>query len=250
MKLLLDIGLMLKRRILEELRDPMWLFMGMTTPLLYLALFAPLLSGSAYIGGGSVVNYFMPGMLALFAFSTGTGVGWVIIDELKAGIVERFRVTPVSRFALLMGSVLKDMLAFLVPALLVTAVAAIFGFSIHIGGLLLLFLLLMMLTAMISAVCHSLGLILKVVGTLAAVITGMTLPITLLAGVLLPISAGPAWLRVLAHVNPLYYIVEASRYLGAGTVLDWHVGLAFAVTVPLLALALWWATTVMKKAVS
>ena len=42
----------------------------------------------------------------------------------------------------------------------------------------------------------------------------------LLAGVLLPISLGPTWMRVLAHFNPLYYLVEGARALAAGAFAD------------------------------
>ncbi len=37
--------------------------------------------------------------------------------------------------------------------------------------------------------------------------------LTLLAGVLLPLSLGPKWLQIIAYVNPMYYVVEAARVL-------------------------------------
>ncbi|HEY4392149.1 MAG TPA: hypothetical protein VGN02_12460 [Paenibacillus sp.] len=60
----------------------------------------------------------------------------------------------------------------------------------------MLFVLLSLLTAIISATSSSLGLILQNVGSLAAVVANLQLPITLLAGILLPLSIGPKWLRV------------------------------------------------------
>ena len=57
----------------------------------------------------------------------------------------------------------------------------------------------------------------KDINGFAAVINGLNLPVLLLGGVLLPISLGPAWMRVLAHLNPLYYAVAAARVLAAGT---------------------------------
>jgi ABC-2 type transport system permease protein len=68
--------------------------------------------------------------------------------------------------------------------------------------------------------------------------------------VLLPISFGPSWLRVVAHFDPLYYVVEGARALGAGSFSSDHVWQAFAVTVPLCALVLAWATSVFRKAVA
>jgi ABC-2 type transport system permease protein len=72
----------------------------------------------------------------------------------------------------------------------------------------------------------------------------------LLSGVLLPLSLGPAWMRVLAHFDPLYYVVEADRRLATGSITNGTVGLAFLVLIPLTAVALWWATRVYRKAVA
>jgi ABC-2 type transport system permease protein len=57
-------------------------------------------------------------------------------------------------------------------------------------------------------------------------------------------------MRVLAHFNPLYYLVAASRVLAAGSFAGGQVWQAFAVLVPLCALVLAWATRVFRKAVA
>jgi ABC-2 type transport system permease protein len=68
--------------------------------------------------------------------------------------------------------------------------------------------------------------------------------------VLLPISLGPLWIRIAAHLNPLYYLVAASRVLAAGTFSGPHVWQAFAVLTPLCAVVLAWATGVFREAVA
>jgi ABC-2 type transport system permease protein len=94
------------------------------------------------------------------------------------------------------------------------------------------------------------ALVTKEISGFAAIANGLNLPVLLLAGVLLPISLGPEWMRVLAHVNPLYYLVQASRVLASGTLSGSAVWQAFAVLVPLCALVLAWATSVLRTAVS
>lgn len=242
--------LLFKRRMIEQIRSPIWFITGLITPLLYLILFAPLLGGIPQFGEIGVANIFVPGLLALFALSNGSGIGWTVIFELKAGVIERFRVSPVSRFSLLMGNVLKDVVMFLIPALIVIIVSSFIGFEIHVSGLAVLLVLLSLLTAVVSATSNSLGLLLKDIGTLAAIVTGLQLPIMLLAGVLLPISFGPNWLQILAYLNPLYYVVEASRVLAGGTIVDMKVILAFVVMIPLGVIIFRWATNVYNKALS
>ena len=249
-------SLLVARQIKATLRQPVWLISGLITPLLYLALFAPLLKGlggglsnTAGYAGGSVVDGFMPGMLVLFAFGCGTGTAWILVNELNAGVIERFRVSPVSRLAILLGTTIKDAIMFVVPAIVVVAVAAIFGFHVHLGGLAGTFLLLAMLTATISSAAGAVGLTLKQVGSVAAVVTSLQLPLTLLAGILLPMSLGPGWLRGLAHVNPLYYATEAARQMCAGQFGRESV-VGFAVIAGLLIVTLAWGRHVYSKAVA
>ena len=249
--------LLVARQIRATWRQPVWLASGLMTPLLYLALFSPLLKGfSATLAGtpgyagGSIIDGFMPGLLVLFAFGSGMGAGWVVIDELNAGVIERFRVCPIPRGAILAGTMVKDTLMFWASSVVVVAVAAIFGFTIHLAGLLATLVLIGLLTAAISAFSATVGLKLKQIGSLAAVITGLQLPMTLLSGVLLPMSLGPTWLRVLAHLNPMYYATEAARYLCAGQFGAPAVWVGYGVIVGVLAVTVVWGQRVYGKAVA
>jgi ABC-2 type transport system permease protein len=244
-----DAELLFRRSLIQSLRRPIWLFVGVSTPLLYLALFAPLLKHFAG-SRANVLNGFLPGILALLAFASGSGPGFQTIFELRAGVIERFRVTPASRFAILIGPILASMLMMFVFDAVLVAVGAAFGFHVHWLGLAVLGVLLGLLMALMAAFSIATALLTKDISSFAAVINGLNLPVLLLAGVLLPISIGPLWLRVLAHFNPLYYLVAASRVLAAGSFGGSQVWEAFAVLVPLCALVLTWATGVFRKAVA
>lgn len=253
MKTARDIGLLFQRYITQLLRNPVWLIVGFSTPILYLALFTPLLKNLAVTGGlpgGNVLDLFLPGILSLLAFASGMGPGFNTIFELKAGVIERFRVTPASRFAILTGPILATMVMMFVFDAVVVAVGAGFGFSVHWLGLAVLAVLLGLLMIIMAAFSIATALTTKEISGFAAIVNGINLPVLLLAGVLLPISLGPAWMRVLAHFNPLYYLVQASRVLAAGTMTGPAVWQAFAILVPLCALVLTWATGVFRKAVS
>jgi ABC-2 type transport system permease protein len=248
-----DVGLLFQRYLTQLLRNPVWVIVGFSTPILYLALFTPLLKhliGSGGLPTGNVLDLFLPGILSLLAFATGIGPGFNTLFELKAGVIERFRVTPASRFAILIGPILASMLMMLVFDAAVVAIAFGFGFSVHWGGLAVLVVLLGLLMVTVAAWSIATALVTKEISGFAAIANGINLPILLLAGVLLPISLGPAWMRVLAHFNPLYYLVQASRVLAAGTLSGTAVWQAFAVLAPLCLLVLAWATRVFRTAVS
>lgn len=248
-----EVQLLFWRKLLEALRTPVWIFVGLSTPLLYLALFAPLLErleGGPGFRRGDVLDVFVPGVLCLMAFSAGTGAGWLVIFELDSGVLERLRVTPASRFALLMGNVLRDVVMMIVPALLVIVVAIPFGYHPSMAGDAVLLVLLSLVTAITSAISSALGITLREIGSLAAIVTGMTLPVTLLSGVLLPISLAPTWIRFLAHLNPLFYAVEASRALSHGRLGSGDVAEAFLILAALTLVAFTWATRAYHGAMS
>ena len=246
-------ALLFRRKLLEFLRQPTWVFVGLATPLLYLALFTPLLqplAGSRAFPTGHVLDVFVPGILVLMAFGAGMGAGWIAIWEIETGVIERLSVTPVSRLALLLGTVLRDVVTFVVPALLVIVIAVPFGFHAHWAGIAMLLVLLSLVTATVSAWSGSLGILLRQIGSLAAVVTGLQLPLTLLSGILLPLSIAPAWLVVVAHIDPLYYAVGASRDLAAGSLGSAAVVQGFAILGAITLLMLWWATRVYRRALA
>src|SRR5216684_188325 len=88
------------------LRNPVWVIIGVIQPVFYLILFAPLLESIAKSPGfpsGGAYNVFVPGLLIQLGLFGASGVGFGLIAELRSGVIERMRVTPVSRFALLLG---------------------------------------------------------------------------------------------------------------------------------------------------
>jgi ABC-2 type transport system permease protein len=250
MKLLTDARLLAWRSTLQNLRNPVWLFVGFSTPLLYLALFTPLLKSIPFVGGANVLDHFLPAILALLAWGSGTSMGFGTIFELQAGVVERMRVTPASRLALLLGPLASGLGWMLLFDLILIGVGAAFGFHIHVLGLLVLGVLLALFMFAMASFSVAMALLTKEISAFAAVINGLNLPILLLAGVLLPISIGPEWMKVLAHFNPLYYLVTAARSLALGTFSGGATWQAFAVLVPLAALTLAWATRVLRRAVA
>ena len=242
MKTARDTGLLFHRYTVQMLRNPVWLFVGFSTPVLYLVLFTPLLKELPGVRGfptGSVLELFLPGILSLLAFASGSQRRLrhhlrVAVRAHRAApghpgqpVRHPDRADPV-------GTGDDDRLR-----RVVVAVGVGFGFTVHWAGLLVLTVLLWVLATLMAAFSTATALITKDISSFAAIINGINLPLLLLAGVLLPISLGPLWLRILAHFNPLYYLVVASRSLAAGHLGDAAVWQAFAVLVPLCASSSW-----------
>ena len=152
MRTLKDTGLLFQRHFTQQLRNPVWLFVGLSSPVLYLVLFTPLLKHFTRTGStGAVLDIFFPGILALLAFASGTAQGFGTIFELRSGVIERLRVTPASRLAILAGPLVSAMTFMFFFDAIAVAVAYGFGFQIHWGGLLVLAVLIGIFMVMISA---------------------------------------------------------------------------------------------------
>lgn len=253
MKVLQEIGLLTLRCIRTALRNPVFLFMGVGTPLIYLGLFAPILKTLSTFGAletENVLTLFVPGMLPIIAFSTGLFTGFGMIDELRSGVLERFRVTPASRFSILSGPVLFDTCAAAFQSLLFCLIALPFGFRASILGMFVLFILLALLSLTTSSFGNALGVMVKSEDRYAPIVHGINLPILLLSGTLLPMSLAPSWLRIIAHFNPVYYVVEASRALAIGDFGSNSILYALLILSAFTALTMTWATRVFRKAVT
>ena len=133
MKLARDTWLIYQRSLLQVLRNPVWLIFGLLQPILYLVCFGPLLhavaSAPGFPGGGSW-NVFVPGLLLQIAVFSGGFVGFGLIAQLRYGVIERFRVTPMNRTAMLLGMALRDATVLVSQGLLLMAVAIPFGLTL------------------------------------------------------------------------------------------------------------------------
>src|SRR4030088_3485501 len=140
MKLARDTWLVCGRYFCIFIHNPAWVVVGVVQPLLYLLLFAPLLKQIQSAPGfprGGAYNVFVPGLLVQLGLFGAAGVGFSLIAELRLGVIERLRVTPVSRLALLLGRALRDIMTLLIQSVILVVIALPFGLSIHLGGLLI-----------------------------------------------------------------------------------------------------------------
>lgn len=253
MNFFIEIGLLTWRCIQSSLRNPVFLFMGVATPVIYLAFFTPLLAtlaANGSLGTDNVLTLFIPGMLPIIAFSTGLFTGFGTIDEVRSGVLERFRVTPARRFSILMGSVIFDVCSVFFQSLLFILIALPFGFRADVLGLMILFVFLGLLTLITSSFGNTMGVILKSEDSYAPLVHGINLPVLLLSGTLLPMTLAPTWLQIVAHFNPVYYVVEASRALAIGDLSSMSILYAFLALIPFVLVTLFWSTRVYKKVVT
>lgn len=244
MSTLAETSVIFVRQMRTLLRNPVWVFFGLTQPILYLVLFGPLLTNvsGGGLGGSNSWTVFVPGLLLQLTIFGAGFAGFGIIQELREGVIDRQRVTPASRLALLLGRTLSSMVTIGVQAVLIVIVAIPFGLRPAWGGVIVAIVLVCVLAMGIASASYAMGLILKEEDSFAPFIQSVSLPLLLLSGVFLPMTLAPNWLEKLSKLNPLTYLVDAARALFAG---DWGataIATGVIVTLILSALLAWWGT--------
>ncbi|MFI6760214.1 ABC transporter permease [Micromonospora sp. NPDC050417] len=242
MKFARDTWLIFERQMLLLVRQPIWVFVGVFQPVMYLLLFAPLLKPALNAPTqADAYRIFVPGLLVLLAIFGGLFQGFGLIAELRAGVIERSRVTPISRLALLLGRSLRDVVSLIVQAIIITLLALLFGLTVFIGDLLLAYLMLALIALMTSAVSYGIALMVKSEDALAPLMNTIAQPVLLLSGILLPLTFAPGWLQGVADWNPFSWAVEGTRALFAGDLGNDRVWQGLSIVAVLTAAAVTWA---------
>ena len=210
--LLRDTGTVFRRAMRMSLRNPAWLVIMMMQPILYIVLFGPLLEPlSGQLGAGNAYQIFVPGILVQLGIFGSLFVGFGLIAEYRAGVIESQRVTPASRTALLLGRVLRDVVVLTVQGTLLVLVSIPLGLRAPFWGVVLTLLVVAMLGAAFASVSYALALTLKSEDAFAPLLNAFVLPVLLLSGILLPMTLAPAWLQTVSDINPLKHVVEGAR---------------------------------------
>ena len=239
-------GIVFSREVKPLLRSPFQMVISVLQPMMFLALFAPLLPGGAT---AETLQWFVPGMVAMSCLTAATMTGSNLMYEMQTGSHERLLVSPLSRSSLLLGRALKEVVPVVAQVLVLVLVTWPFGFAVHPLGIAVAVVLLGLFSVGVGALSFALALVSKHSDWMFWTVQQTLLfPVLLSAGVLLPLDNAPAWLRLLSQVNPLTHVVEASRELFAGRFPAGTVGVGFLAAGILMAIGLAVGIRAMQKA--
>ena len=123
------------------------------------------------------------------------GMGW--INAIDRGIMDRFLVPPVSRFALVAASVVQSVVVILIQSLIIVGVAAAAGASFSARGVVLLLGLASLLGGAVCALSDGLALVARQEETLIGAVQFVVLPATFLSSGMMAANScragSPTW---------------------------------------------------------
>ncbi|MER6612729.1 ABC transporter permease [Streptomyces xantholiticus] len=243
-----DTALIFGRYARQTLRSRFQIFFGTLMPLLHLLFFGPLLTDMPLSSQGDSWQVLVPGLLLQLGLFGASFAGFAVIIEKNHGVVERMRVTPVSRLALLLGRVLRDAALFVFQALLLVLAALVTGLRAPLGGVLIGFAFVALLTVSLASLSYALALKVRTPQECGPAINALAMPSMLLSGLMLPMTLAPGWLDVLSHLMPFRYQVDAVRDAYTGEYATTTMLYGVLVAVGLAALSVTVGTRVFRRA--
>ena len=208
-----------KRSVLRIPRQPDLLVGFTIQPVMFVLLFVYVLGGAIQTPGFDYVDFLIPGIIvqsmAFGGFVTALGLA----EDLKKGLIDRFRSLPMAGSALLTGRTLADVAsnATQLAIMIGVGLAAGFRFATSIPEILAGIALCLLIGYAFSWVFAFIGLVAS--SPEAANGYGFTIifPITFISSAFVPIESMPAWLQPVANANPVTAMVDAVRALFIGT---------------------------------
>lgn len=207
-----------KRNLLRIWRTPQMMVISAIQPALLLVVFRYVLGGAIHVPGGSYVNYVVPAVFVEAVLIGGMTTSISLAQDLKSGIVDRFRSLPMSRSAFLAGRTLADLSRGISSLAIMVALGLAVGFRFNndvpaiVAGLVLIILFGYAFSWLYAAI----GLVTKDPET--AQVAGI-LPFFVLmfaSNAIVPVAVMPAWLQPFARNQPLSVTVSAVRALFSG----------------------------------
>jgi ABC-2 type transport system permease protein len=216
MRNLQDIFIITRRQILLLVRVPEVLIFSTIQPVMFVLLFRFVFGGSIDSGQpGGYVQLLMPGIFVQTVAFTLAGTASGLAEDMKKGLIDRFRSLPISRSALIIGRTLGDSLLNIV----VLAVMGITGYIVGwrptggLGNVLLGFLFLLLFGYALSWVGVLVGLSAKDARVVQNVSFIVTFPLTFLSNAFAPTTGMPRALQYFAEWNPVSTMVAGCRSL-------------------------------------
>jgi ABC-2 type transport system permease protein len=222
-------------------------------PLLWLFLFGSAMrhNRSLMVGTTDYRVYLAPGVMAQAAMFIAIFYGLAVIWERDVGQLQRLLATPLPRSSIVLGKAVGACVRAFVQAVLLLTVLALAGIALRwsVAGVLGALALLLLGTAAFACMSMLLAAAVKERERFMGIGQLITMPLFFASSALYPLAIMPAWLRVLARVNPLTYEVQGMRQMLAGVGAHGELWLDFVVVAGFFIAMLLAATRAYPKAI-
>ena len=233
-----DTVVLARRNLMRIPRQPDLLIAYTIQPVMFVLLFVYVFGGAIQTPGFDYVDFLMPGIIvqsiAFGGFVTALGLS----EDVKKGLIDRFRSLPMSRAAVLTGRTFSDVVLNCLSLVVLLAVGFAAGFNFidaTAGDVVLGIALLLLLGYAFSWIFALIGLFASTPETANAIGFTAIFPLTFASSVFVPVETMPDGLRQVAEANPFTTVSDAMRSLWLGTPAHTDVWMSFVWCIALIA---------------
>jgi len=206
-----------KRNLIKIKRVPDLLVFTTLSPIMFVLLFAYVFGGAIdQAGGGAGYREFLiAGIFAQTVVFGATLTGAGLADDVKKGIIDRFRSLPMSPSAVLTGRTLSDVVNNVIVLVVMSLTGLLVGWRIHTSVVEAAtgYLLLLVFAYAISWVMAWVGMLVPGPEVFNNASFIVVFPLTFVANTFVPLNTLPGPLRVFAEWNPVSAVTQAARDL-------------------------------------
>src|SRR6266581_920580 len=219
MKLARDTWLIFQYEAGQLAHNPVGIAATLLNPVTYLLFFTPFLKSVMNASNyGDAYQVYVPSLFTAMGLFSGLFAGFALLAALRRGVIARFRVTPLSRVGLLLGRELTVAAMIAFQAVVITVVALMFGLRVPPANLLLALIVLAVMVLFGVSISFALAILMPNETMLPSLLNGVAQPLSLLAGVLIPLSVAPLWVRDVALWNPWAWGANGMRAIFDGQI--------------------------------
>ena len=225
-----DTLVLARRNLMRIPRQPDLLIAYTVQPVMFVLLFVFVFGGAIDSGGFDYVDFLMPGIIvqsiAFGGFVTALGLS----EDVKKGLIDRFRSLPMSRAAVLLGRTTSDIPLNCLSLVVLLSVGFLAGFNFQdttAGQVVLGLVLMLLLGYSFSWIFALVGLYSNSPETANSIGFTLIFPLTFASSIFVPAATMPDGLRQFAEANPFTTIADAVRSLWLGTPAHTDVWMAF-----------------------
>ena len=214
-----DTVVLAKRNLKRIPRQPDLLIAYTVQPVMFVLLFVFVFGGAIQTPGFDYVDFLMPGIIvqsiAFGGFVTALGLS----EDVKKGLIDRFRSLPMSRAAVLLGRTSSDIPLNCLSLVVLLSVGFVAGFNFidaTAGDIALGIVLLLLMGYAFSWIFALVGLFSSTPETANSIGFTLIFPLTFASSVFVPAATMPDGLRQFAEANPFTTWADAVRSLWLG----------------------------------
>jgi ABC-2 type transport system permease protein len=206
------------RNLVAIWRVPVSLIFELVQPIMFVLLFRYIYENAFADIPIDYVLFLLPGIFvqnAIFG-STTTAIG--LAEDLKKGLLDRFRSLPMARSAVLVGRTTSDLAKNLVLVLVMIGIGHLVGFRFQgtLLGALGVIVLVLAVSFTFSWISATVALAIKQLEGVQAAVFTFIFPIVFVSAAFVRVEAMASFLQPIARNNPVTVWCDLARYLALG----------------------------------